>query len=76
MKRWMYRVWLRMKWVEQHEGWYWEPELQVHDDLKTEFAAEKVKEVERHMTEALGELQWFDIPITAEFTSGQKWSEL
>lgn len=77
MKRYMRRVWDRMTHVRDHEGWFWEPLLQIHDDLITEFDAEKWLEVERHLTEALDELQWFAIPIAAgEPTAGERWSDL
>lgn len=76
MKRWMQKVWERMDWVRRHEGWYWEPCLWIHDDIVSEYAEEKRAEVERHMGEALGELQQFPVPITSEASAGRKWSEL
>ncbi len=77
MKRFMKRIWDRQRWVQKHEGWHWEPLLQVHDDIITEFEAGRRNDVEKHIADALAELQWFSIPITTgEPTAGEKWSDL
>lgn len=76
MKRWMAKVWDRMEWVRKHEGWYWRPILWIHDDIVSEYQEDKQAEVERHMQEALDEMQWFDVPVTSEATAGQRWSDL
>ena len=76
MRRWMHEVWLRMRWVREHEHWPWEPLLAIHDDLVTEYAEERRERVEREMQEALDALQLFDIPITSEASHGQRWSDL
>lgn len=76
MRRWMHRVWLRQQWVREHEGWTWEPLLQVHDDIITELSAEKQAIVEQHVQGALDECQWFPIPITGKSHYGKQWSDL
>ena len=77
MKRFMKKVWDRMVYTRTHEGWHWEPLLQVHDDLITEFDAEWQPRVEYLMAEALADMQWFPIPITTgEPTAGERWSDL
>jgi DNA polymerase I-like protein with 3'-5' exonuclease and polymerase domains len=77
MRRWMKKVWDRQRWVREHEGWYWEPLLQVHDDLITEFDSDRQMAVEKQMADALSDLQWFDIPITTgEPTAGLRWSDI
>lgn len=77
MKRYMAHVWRRMVDQQIHEGYYWEPILQIHDDLITEFDGSRKMEVEALLIDALDELQQFKIPIAAgEPTFGRKWSEI
>jgi DNA polymerase I-like protein with 3'-5' exonuclease and polymerase domains len=76
-RRWMKKVWDRQVWVRKHEGWHWEPLLKVHDDLITEYEAQMRAQVEKHMADALADMQWFPIPITlGEQTAGVRWSDI
>ncbi len=74
-KRLMAEVWKRLPGLWDKGVWV-EPLLQVHDDLIFEFDASAYTLLDEVITDALSELQWFPIPITAAGASGQRWSDL
>lgn len=75
VKRWMALVWREMKGMWR-DGFYVEPNLQVHDALLCEFQEDLLPLVDAVMLETLKELPALRVPVTAKGTTGRNWGEV
>lgn len=76
-KRGMKTVWDEVIPAVQGAGYYFEPLLQIHDDLMTEFDEDAEPLVKDLMLEAMTrESPWFGVPIKASWKSGTDWGSL
>src|SRR3990167_9583853 len=71
VKRLMHHVWIRLPALKA-QGVLGEPLLQIHDALIFEFTASAEKALDALVTDALGEMQMFAIPITMKGKTGKR----